>query len=76
MRIEVWGKKPQEEMVLRLRLIQSGAEAAVVAVDTDGEVLFNGSLLRITTKGKLYRSEGCMAPGITTDSCGRILLDE
>ncbi len=76
MRIEVWSEKPEEEQVLRLRLVKEGDVVVLVAVDSAGCKLHCGSILWIAPTGKLYRATSCDVSGIKTNDVGRILLDE
>ncbi len=53
MKIEIWDDKPPEdEKVLRLRLIKSlSGNITLCAVDASGDRLMSGTLLKITPAG-------------------------
>ena len=56
MKVEIYGKKKEEEKVLRLKLESSKYAVHLIVVDENGLRLSDGYILRITDEGilKLY----------------------
>lgn len=74
MKVEVWEQKPDDEDVLRLKLVgNSFGGVSLVVVDQDGKRMGAGSLLHITKGGRIDMCDGIGASfGLDLDEAGRV----
>ena len=74
MKVEVWEQKPDDEDVLRLKLVDNSfGGVSLVVVDQDGKRVGGGSLLHITRDGRIDMCDGVGTSfGLDLDEVGRI----
>ncbi len=75
MALKAW--PPAVQAVNRyVQVIECRDDLLIVVVNEAGREVSGGTILKITSEGRLVRWGGCEAPGIDTDDQGRIVLDE
>lgn len=77
MKLEIYREKePEQENIVRLRLMDGSSGIFLTAVDKNGDVVGGGFLARITTSGTLKLSSNVSEEiGLQLDGHGRIIIE-
>jgi hypothetical protein len=73
MKLKIYGKSDPVKAPVRLRLVPSGSNVTLEAVDENGDRVDRGCLLLITRNGTIHRPRGVSRDlGFQLDSYGHI----